>query len=63
MLEIDPLGQELYQGTHLDDKQRIFIYLDYFILELSNSPTTTMFLSSVRNFTHLISLIKHNNTT
>ena len=25
ILEIDPLGQELYHGTHLDDKQRIYL--------------------------------------
>ena len=32
--EIDPFGQELYEGIHLDPKQRLFIYVDYFILEL-----------------------------
>ena len=35
--EIDPFGQELYEGIHLDPKQRLFIYVDYFILELRYS--------------------------
>ena len=57
ILKIDPLGQELYEGIHLDHKQRIFIYPNYIlelsywfgIIQLANNNYVSLIFKELRN--------------